>query len=391
MTGLQLTGEQQQRELRHLEAKEALFTYLAEKNAETIDDFLMYYKWQSLLDTCNQEQYRTYYEAWNVHKKLIEDRRKKIEEAKEEGISLLEIEERQRHEKARKHQVRQEFVDKRNQERIALKPYKAPADDLPPPLISRPVEAEHKDLEIGAMGSPGTTGGRSFKRSSTLASEFPKATKRRRKLKMLGSEKEKELLISKVQLVCLMIVALLTPAVVLFIQGQNERSECDTEKNSCRERCTELFTRENPQFASEFIPLKDCKVECEDKADTCIEGTRAILGAALALFAGLGVTLCIIYLMQTMMAENEENIAAVASKQPRPAYAEPNQTEEERVKAIEKKQKDPIAWNYTEARCLDCKIPVVVDVHWLPDRGCLKGGMKSAICHRCRKPVVGIL
>lgn len=212
------------------------------------------------------------------------------------------------------------------------------------------------------------------------------AAKRKRET----DRKNREAIISKTQLVCVMTASLCIPAGVLTMQSNNNRDMCDVEVKACIDRCTEMYSRINREFASQMIPEQKCKEKCKDQADFCNNRADALIFAAALLFAGLGVSLCLIYLLQAIMGNNEEDVAMLANKKPRAAYVEPTITEEETIKAKMKKETF-VPPPTTEVKCLECDIAVPVSHFWLPDNGCTKGGMESSICSRCRKPVVGLL
>jgi len=228
------------------------------------------------------------------------------------------------------------------------------------------------------------------------------------------NQKAREMLIGKIQLVILLIVMTLIPTIILFAQANSQRTTCGKDQKACSDRCTKIFSEVKRIYASQYKREEQCNANCDKNSDTCMKETRALAGGAIFLLICLGVTLCLIQLMQSMMQSEEEDVAALAMKVPRSAYEEPTVTEEERVKKLQEKPgmlrrmwqrlsrscrlpctrrdvRDTMSWDTTEARCIDCNISVKVDVHWLAEKGCLKAGMKSAICPRCRKPVVGIL
>lgn len=243
------------------------------------------------------------------------------------------------------------------------------------------------------------------------------AEERKREIRRMRerNQKAREMLIGKIQLTILLIVLTLIPAIILFAQANSQRTDCVKVKKKCHDRCTTVFSEVKRIYASQYAREDNCNANCVKSDDTCMTEVATLAGGATFLLICLGVSLCLIQLMQSMMQSAEEDVAALARKVPRSAYEEPTITEEERVKKLQEKpsmwqrlskscrlpcmRRDDHdgSWDTTEARCMQCKDQdgkhqlVKVDVHWLAEKGCLKAGMKSAICPRCRMPVVGIL
>jgi len=225
------------------------------------------------------------------------------------------------------------------------------------------------------------------------AEEIKKETARRKKE---FERKGNEALYGKLQLIGLLTFSLCLPAGVLFFQANDKRAVCNEDTAECTSRCTEMYASVNRVFSSDYLPEKECMAKCEEKATVCLDGVNALLIAAALLLGGLGVSLCLIYLLQAIMGNSDEDAALLANKRPRAAYVEPVLTEEEQRKALSKKTKEypPPKEDLTlltEVKCLDCDIVCLVSMFWLPDNACSKGGMESSICSRCRKPVVGLL
>jgi hypothetical protein len=208
-------------------------------------------------------------------------------------------------------------------------------------------------------------------------------------------QKAREAAIRKLQLIGLLVFCLAFPAAVLLIQSNRESDTCSAAQKKCHDKCVEMFKDTIRIYASQMIPEEKCIADCDEVFDSCQAGANALTMSAVLLGVGLGVALCLIWLLQAIMSSSEEDVAGLANKKPRAAYVEPVFTEEEKVKAQLKKKKKAEEvmqlMSTTDAKCPDCDITIPVSSYWLPENACSKGGLESSICPRCRRPIVGIL
>lgn len=202
---------------------------------------------------------------------------------------------------------------------------------------------------------------------------------------------------SKIKLVLCFGVFMVIPGAILFIVGLTEHARCEDVLDDCLDRCTEIYKyREeygnvatNYEFQSEFSGLRTCENICRDEKVDCENRGMSVAYGGVTLGFGLCCGSIIVVIMDCL-SQRVGASTVMDAKRPRPAYAEPNYTEEEK-----RKQKNSLSWkkqpaevHVVEARCMDCDVEAYVDHRW---RTCERGGAEGAICPRCKKIILGVL
>jgi hypothetical protein len=195
------------------------------------------------------------------------------------------------------------------------------------------------------------------------------------------------------------------PGIVLAVRGYLERSDCLDIATMCIDRCYYIFGVEDFEWQSKYLPRDDCIAKCTDASDDCTMKADAIFFGGLFLVSGFFFALLIFQLLSAI-SKRSDGVSIDEIKRPRPCYAEPVPTEEEKWKTKAQRRqslgkrlrcylcccvprrfsKEPR--RLAEARCWNCDVKVMVEQRWL---SCEDGCMDSSVCWKCRAPILGVM
>jgi len=201
-------------------------------------------------------------------------------------------------------------------------------------------------------GSPRSPKGPEARGASPKPAQATDVKKEKKKRKgPLEREKEeqakqaREALKGKIALACLMGVFFLCPTVILFIQSGNDTEDCNENVAECKAKCVQVFSEVKRTWASQLIPEKECIRTCASVGETCLQTADTVQLAGFLLLGAMALTLALIWMVTSMMGSLEDDAAELALKKPRPAYAEPTFTEEDKMRKIEDNApKDKSQW-----------------------------------------------
>mmetsp|Transcript_67146 Transcript_67146/g.160821 ORF Transcript_67146/g.160821 Transcript_67146/m.160821 type:complete len:206 (-) Transcript_67146:45-662(-) len=182
------------------------------------------------------------------------------------------------------------------------------------------------------------------------------------------------------QLLCVLAIFLVTPAVVLGVQGFLDEAKCSDSQAACHQNCDRIFAGLEVEFIGTNVEEMACHNTCNEEEAHCKSQVNILyIGAALLLVGLLG-GFGLVAILEAIKQQKD-----TVHSYPRAAYQEPIYSEAEQ--RAQKSKYAPVP-KLVQTMCLSCNIVVEVEEAWKHGS---KGGMRGAACQRCKQVVVGVV
>eukprot|EP00931_Biecheleriopsis_adriatica_P101752 TRINITY_DN76831_c0_g1_i1.p1 TRINITY_DN76831_c0_g1~~TRINITY_DN76831_c0_g1_i1.p1 ORF type:complete len:229 (-),score=36.57 TRINITY_DN76831_c0_g1_i1:39-725(-) len=182
------------------------------------------------------------------------------------------------------------------------------------------------------------------------------------------------------------------PVAFLGYEGWGGTGTCAENENTCIRICRESYANAVIIFQSDMLGEKSCVETCETEGNRCRQKSDNLITATIFLLSGICCHFCVMVVFPALTGGGMDahEFEAIHT---RPAYAEPKESEEVwRKKEAKKKRffwQDPYKEpSLVEIDCSVCGYKSGVDMKWLKGK---TGGIRPAICERCKSCLAGLI
>eukprot|EP00930_Biecheleria_cincta_P000309 TRINITY_DN10066_c0_g1_i1.p1 TRINITY_DN10066_c0_g1~~TRINITY_DN10066_c0_g1_i1.p1 ORF type:complete len:231 (-),score=52.75 TRINITY_DN10066_c0_g1_i1:24-716(-) len=194
----------------------------------------------------------------------------------------------------------------------------------------------------------------------------------------------------------LMAVALMMtvlPGVVFVVMAANDGNACSKQLEDCSSLCEASYENAILRFQSQAKAKLECLDNCEQKHGVlCVKKSVAGFVYAMLLMSGIVFVFVLNIIFPSCQADSNDPTEDFSDKA-RSAYIEPAYAEEDLRKHEQNKMR--YFWqdrhkppNLVEIQCNNCGFICQLDEKWWKVK---KGGMKPALCKRCRSVLAGVI